>query len=80
MTTLDEANDRLKTAVNVRVDAHRKRKEGKIDVPTYVRRLKWVRDQEARFEPIRRAAGYTCSRALEGCTAHTADFYRPRPR
>jgi hypothetical protein len=75
---LDAINERLRTATDVRVHAHRAREAGQIDVPTYVRRLAWARRVEDECEPIRRAAGYSCSRAYELCTAHTADYYRPR--
>lgn len=77
---LDAINTRLRTAVNVRVDAHRRREAGQLDVPTYTRRLAWARKVEDECEPLRRAAGYSCSRAYELCTAHTAGYYRPRGR
>lgn len=74
--TIDEVNARLTTAVNVRVAAHRARERRAIDVPTYIRRLAWARKVEDELEPVRRAAGFTRSRAYELCSAHTADFYR----
>lgn len=76
MTDVAEANRRLTTALNVRVQAHRAREARTIDVPTYLNRLRWVRKVEDELEPVRRAAGYKRSRAYELCTAHTADVYR----
>jgi len=74
---IDEANRRLTTAVAVRVAAHRARKARKIDAQTYTRRLAWARKVEDECEPIRRAAGYTMSRAYELCTVLTLDYSRP---
>jgi hypothetical protein len=77
---IEAVNARLTTAVNVRVEAHRAREDGRLDVPFYIARLAWARRVEAELEPLRRTAGYVVSRAYELCTAHTADFYRPRAR
>jgi len=74
--TVDEANRRLTTAINVRVHAHRAREARTIDVPTYLNRLRWARKVEDELEPVRRAAGYKMSRAWELSTAHTTDVYR----
>ena len=73
--TLEEANKRLRAAVGIRVDAHRRRERGAMSVHEYLTALRWVRAVEDELEPIREAAGYYCSRAYELCTAHTADYY-----
>lgn len=84
--TLDEANERLRDAVAIRVDAHRRRcdngsddgRRGGISVPQYLQVLAWVRGVEDELEPIRKAAGYTCSLAYElGSAARTADPHKP---
>jgi hypothetical protein len=74
--TFEEANERLRAAVRIRVDAHRRRERGAMTVHEYLTALRWVRAVEDELEPIRAAAGYCCSRAYELCTVHTDDFYR----
>jgi hypothetical protein len=80
--TFEEANLRLRAAVEIRVDAHRRRERGGMTAHQYLTALRWVRAVEDALEPVRLAEGYCCSRAYELCTVHTADFYRPpeRPR
>lgn len=67
----DDANRRLDAALVVRVDAHRRRGAGRMDVHEYLVALEWARWVEDTLDPVRRAAGYTCSRAWERVTART---------
>lgn len=76
MTDLEEANELLRDASNIRVDLHRQRKSKAISVKNYILGLKWVRAVEDELEVIRRAAGYTRSRAYELCTAYELRFYK----
>jgi hypothetical protein len=78
VVTVDEANQRLKEALEVRVDAHKRRCRDQpiMTVHEYLVALEWVRWVEDTLEPIREANGFTCSRAYERCSAHTEDFYR----
>ena len=79
--TADQANEQLDAALMVRVDAHERKRisadpsTGGLTVHEYLTALRWVREVEAECEPARRAAGYTCSRAMETCTART-DYIR----
>jgi hypothetical protein len=73
--TFEQANEWLRNAIVIRVDAHRRRERGAMSVHEYLTALRWVRRVEDELEPIREAAGYCCSRAFELCTAHTADYY-----
>lgn len=63
--TLAELDAQLDVALGERVAAHRDRQAGRIDVPTYLARLKSVRDIEDKIEPERRRLGATHSRAFE---------------
>jgi hypothetical protein len=76
VVTVDEANERLRDALDIRVDAHRRRERGELTVYEYLNVLAWVRDQEDELEPIREAAGYTWSRAWELLHPFTGDLNR----
>jgi L-alanine-DL-glutamate epimerase-like enolase superfamily enzyme len=78
--SFEEANERLRAAVRIRVDAHRRRERGAMTVHEYLTALRWVRAVEDELEPIRELDGYCCSRAFELCTAHTADHYKTPDR
>ena len=85
--TLDDANDQLRDALAIRIDAHWRRcdngsddgRAGGISVPEYLQVLAWVRQVEDELEPIREAAGYTCSCAYELCSARTLAESGPPP-
>lgn len=79
VVTLDEANRRLKEAIDIRVDVHdrRCRPEPTISVDQYLAALRWVREVEDALEPIRRAAGFTWSRAGELCSCRTDGYKDP---
>lgn len=76
MTDLEEANALLRDVSDIRVDLHRQREAKAISVHQYIAGLKWTRAVEDELEPIRRAAGYTRSRAYELCTAYELRFYK----
>jgi hypothetical protein len=78
--SFEEANERLRAAIAIRVDAHRRRRRGAMTVHEYLTALRWVRAVEDELEPIREAAGYCCSRAFELCSVHTADYYKTPDR
>jgi hypothetical protein len=67
----DLANERIDAALLVRCDAHDRRRRGEMTVHEYLVALEWARWVENNNDPIRRAAGYTCSRAWEVVTART---------
>lgn len=73
--TADQANEELDAALLVRCDAHDRRRRGAMTVHEYLVALEWVRWVENNLDAVRRAAGYTCSRAMETCTART-DYLR----
>jgi hypothetical protein len=72
---IDEANVRLREAIGIRVDAHRRRRRGAMSVHEYLTALRWVRGVEDELEPIREAAGYYCSRAYELGSVQPSDYY-----
>jgi hypothetical protein len=78
VVTVDEANERLRDALDIRVDAHRRREAGDLSVYEYLNVLAWVRGQEDVLEPIREAAGYTFSRAWELCHVHSDGYKSAR--
>lgn len=58
-------NARLDEALDRRVQLHRARAAGTLDVAPYLAGLREVRSVEDQLEPIRRRAGLTISRAME---------------
>jgi hypothetical protein len=62
---LDVLNAALDAALERRVELHRDRRAGDIDVSTYLAGLRAVRDIEDHLEPLRRELGAPCSRAFE---------------